>query len=296
MENNLETSTHPTPQNSPSVILYSDYRTYLADYVAWKRATSRAFSVRAFCLKAGVSTENYLLRIIRGQKNLGPKLAERFSEAIGLKERESRYFFLLAQLGQSKNLRDQKRILETLDKLRRNLNRGQVLTPQIIDNSMIRHWYFGAILELASCPGFKLSPQSAADALQGRISVQEAKEAIEFLVQKKYLISAKGRLTCSPNPISSTDNVPDAMVRLAHQKTLEIAAESVELPLEERSFRGLTLAFEHKRMPEAKEMIREFVDKFQERFALDPKADRVYRMQVQCFPLSVKPSSPRIKS
>src|SRR5690349_5207588 len=69
---------------------YLDYRAFLRDHYAAKKAASRAFSYRSFSKRAGVSSPNYLKLVIEGKRNLSGKMAERFALACGLDDDASR--------------------------------------------------------------------------------------------------------------------------------------------------------------------------------------------------------------
>ncbi len=86
------------------VLNYNDYRTFLSDYLAFRRAKSPRFTVRQFCVRAGISTDNYLLRILRGQRNLGPMIAERFLPQLGLGRVGEQYFLALVHAAAARTL------------------------------------------------------------------------------------------------------------------------------------------------------------------------------------------------
>ncbi len=267
---------------TPSPLDYSNYRTYLSDYLVWKRSSSKAFTVRSFCLKAGVSTENYLLRVIRKKRNLGRQMAERFSLALSLKGKEADYFLALVEAEHSRTLSSKQHALDRIEKIKRGSRRISYKT----DNSMIRHWYVAAIWELAWCKGFELTPQSAVAALRKKISIQQAKETIEFLAERGSLKNEDGKWAPVATYFASTDGIADPMVKLNHRETLQAAMDAVELPIDERGFYGLTMAFSQKRMPEVKVRMKKFIEELQAEFALDAEPDTVYRIGAHCFPLT----------
>lgn len=261
---------------------YSDYRTYLSDFIELKRSSSPGFSVRQLSVKAGISTDNYLLRVLRGQRNLGIRLAERFVRPLGLSGAEAHYFMTLVQAESAKTLHERTRCLTELSRLRRRRRKHQTIT----DNSLFRHWYIGAILELASCKDFVLTPKSASAAFNRRVSFQQAKEAIDFLVARKYLEERDGKLVPSPVHTASSDEISDLIVALNHRQNIEASVSALELPVAERGFYGLTLAVSRDRLPLIKEKLKKTVRELQEEFAFDPEADVVYRMNLNVFPVA----------
>lgn len=272
----------PRTRAEVDVFDYADYRAYLADVLAWKRATVRGFSVRQFSLKAGLSTENYLLRVLRKKRNLGPKVTERFAAALALDGPSARYFAALTRVEGSKTTSERATALGELERARRRRRRFAPIT----DNAILRHWHTAAILELGSCREFQLAPRSAARALRHKISVQQAKEAIAFLLERGYLREKDGRLAATDEPIVSTNGVADPLVRLNHRETIGAALEAIDQPLADRGFFGLTIACSRARLPEIKARLKTFVDGLHAELALDPGSDTVYRINAHCFPLA----------
>ncbi len=262
---------------------YTDYRSFLSDYIAVKKAESRSFTIRKFCMRAGISTDNYLLRVLRKQRNLGHRTTERFIATLPLKGVDAQYFRTLVYLDSAKSTDEKNRYLSEVESFRRKRKKT---VSGIIDNSAMRHWYTIAVWELASCYQFKLTPQSTVNALKKKISLSQAQEAIQFLKDKGYLVQKNGRLEQMGSPILSTDGVADAIVRINHKQTVEAALKAIDLPLNERGFYGLTLAINQKRLPELKQRLKKCIEEIQSEFCLDPHADTVYRINTHCFPLT----------
>lgn len=276
------------PRPAPRIWEYSDYRLYLSDFIAHKRAAHAGFTVRKFCLSARISTQNYVLKVIRGEKNLGPKLSEQFITALGLQNAEAEYFRELAKLGFTRNLEDKNASLGKLSALRRRFARS----APVVDHSVLRHWYLVAIWELASCADADMSPPKVAQALRFKVSQQEIKEAIEYLSSRGYLIERNGRLVQSDVPILFKSGKTDEWIRLNHRETVGLAVQAVDWPIEERGFFGLTIAVTQTRLPELKTRISAFMGELQKDFALDPSADTVYRVNSHAYPLASLPKKP----
>ncbi len=268
-----------------SVFDYTDYREYLRDYLEWKRSSKKGFTVRQFCLKAKINTDNYLLRVLRRQRNLGPKMTGRFAKALALNPQESRYFHIMTEYQNSTQPSEKTqfyRQMETLLKARK-----QSMSP-VVDNSIFTHWYIAAIWELASCKNADLSPKGIAKALQGKISVQQAKESLEFLAQRNLLIreDSSKRYVQKPIYLTTTEGIRDSVIQLNHRETLKMAEESLNLPLAERGFYGLTIALPSSQIPELKAKLSEWVNQLRTEYANQDQADRVYRVGLHCYPLA----------
>src|SRR5690606_28781944 len=82
---------------------YMDYRAFLRDFYAEKKASGRGFSFRAFSRRAGLGSPNYLKLVMDGDRNLTPEMAERFAAACGLKGDAATFFCELVGFNQARN-------------------------------------------------------------------------------------------------------------------------------------------------------------------------------------------------
>jgi hypothetical protein len=122
-ENEMNTSmtsveTRQTTQAKLNIFEYSDYRKYLADYYKLRKQQSAKFSYRFFAMKAGFSSASYLKLVIDGKRNLTECSQEKFSNAIGLNEKESEYFTALIGLSQSLTEREKMKFFKQCELLK----------------------------------------------------------------------------------------------------------------------------------------------------------------------------------
>jgi uncharacterized protein (TIGR02147 family) len=87
----------------PSIFNYNDYRRFLEDYYNHSKQLNRYFSYRFFARKANITSHNLLHYIINGKKNLTKDFLPKFAMAIGLNEREHRFFDILVSYNHSKD-------------------------------------------------------------------------------------------------------------------------------------------------------------------------------------------------
>jgi uncharacterized protein (TIGR02147 family) len=86
--------------------------------------------------------------------------------------------------------------------------------------------------------------------------------------------------------MQTTDGIASAAVRKAHSEHLDRARESLERdPIEIRDFTSTTMAINVNKIPEAKQLIREFRSRLTKLLEADPKSE-VYVFSAQLFPLS----------
>ena len=200
-----------------SLLEYTSYRQYIADYYADRKAKS-AFSWQEFAKAAGFTSPVYLKYVSEGRFNLSASAAERVAQAMHLAEYEREFFVELVKLGHAK----------------------------VVDAESFRffeNWKNPVLRELApAMPGAK--PLALAHACRPKVSAAEVSESLNFLVKADLLRKDKdGNYKQTDKTVTTgpMDFTPLA-VRGLHRQMGEIALEAIEgVPQDERHFSGLTL-------------------------------------------------------
>jgi uncharacterized protein (TIGR02147 family) len=135
-------------------------------------------------------------------------------------------------------------------------------------------------------PGAK--PLEIARACKQKISAAEVSETLDFLVKAKLLKKDKSgnyQQTDKAIKMAPVEAVPLAARDLQRQMG-EFAIQSLDLPLSERMMSGYTLGLTRR----AYERIKKEVDEFYRRIVAiateEDETERVYRLNVQLFPMS----------
>ena len=148
---------------------------------------------------------------------------------------------------------------------------------------LVSDWHYYSILCLAETPDFQDNYQWIADRLQ--TSVAKVREAMERLLRLELLVYTKeGNLTCNEVELFTTEDIPNASLKMRHSDNLESAKESIlKDDVLVRDFSFATLAVNPKKLPEAKKLIRKQQD---ELIALLESGERteVYELCMQLFP------------
>lgn len=262
-----------------SVLEYTDYRVYLRDWV--KARKERGFSLRQFARTAGISSPNYLQRVLQNKTKLTEKMSHKFTLGLGLKNNEADYFRTLVRLNQNET---NEISIECLQRLSQIAPKAKL--AKVESRNLMREWYYPIIWEMASCKGATLTPESIVRALNNKITKTEARSALHYLIKAQYLTPGK-----TPNSyiqktqaIKNIDEVANPYSQKVHKIFSEIAVEALETDLTHREFQGLTIAVGPDKIPLVKKSIKEFSQHLQNILAADQNADRVYRINIQFFP------------
>lgn len=269
----------------PGVYAYLDYRAFLRDYYAAKKAASRGFSYRAFSKRAGVTSPNYLKLVIEGKRSLSPKMAERFAHACGLDADASRYFAHLVGFNQAKTSSER---AQYYDKLAGFQSYRQAHKLEIAHAAYYSDWYMPAIRELAASRLFREDPEWIADQLVPKITPLQARRALEVLCDLKLLIrDDSGRLTQADALLSTGPETRGLHIGAFHRAMMQRAIESIDLvPAAERDISSLTLCLGRGGLKTLKERLQRFRRELLELSALEGDPEQVVQVNFQLFPLS----------
>jgi len=229
------------------------------------------FSLRAFSIKLGIGA-GPVSQILAGKRRVSAKLAAKICDRLLLDPQERSE--VLAPFS----------AVEPTAKV--GIETGKYLRLSQAQFLVISKWQHFAILSLIKIRGFRNQPKWLARRLG--LSEREATAARDRLIEMKILRSDEnGKLRRLDNPIRTADDITDLTVRAAHFETLELAKTALaELPVERRDFTTLTLPMNPEKLGKAKELIREFQDKFDALMETTDEGSEVYRLSMELFPLT----------
>lgn len=267
------------------VYRYLDYRAFLRDLYAAKKAKSRTFSYRAFSKRAGVASPNYLKLVIDGQRSLSVKMAERFATACGLDIDSSRYFVHLVSFNQAKT--SSERTLH-YGRLTSFQHYRQAHKLEIAHAAYYSDWYMPAIRELAASREFNEDPEWIADQLIPAITPLQAARALETLIELGLLVRrADGRLAQADSILSTGPETRGLHIAAFHRAMTQRAIESIDLiPAQDRDISSLTLCLGRGGLRAFKERIQRVRRELLELSAMESEPEQVVQINFQLFPLS----------
>ena len=268
------------------ILEYTDYRQYIADYYADRKAKT-AFSWQEFAKMAGFSSPVYLKYVSEGRFNLSAEAAARVASAISLADFECDFFVEMVKFDHAKN-DDEKRAAFS-----KMVSIAESHKAKIVDGESFRFfedWKNPVLRELApAMPGAK--PLAMAHACRPEVSAAEVSETLNFLVKANLLQKDKDGNYIQTDKIvtSGPMNFAPLALRGLQRQMGEIALGAIEnVPQNERHFSGLTLGITREAY---KKIVQEIAD-FQKRVIAiatsESATDEVYRLNVQLFPMTKK--------
>ena len=268
------------------VLEYTNYRQYIADYYAEKKAKS-AFTWQEFTRAAGFSSPVHLKYASEGRLNLSDAAAKRVAQAMHLVDFEQDYFCEMVKLDNAKTDAEKKAAFDKMIAI------ADAHKAKILGGDSFRYfesWKNPVLRELApSMPGAK--PLALARACRPEITAAEVTESLNFLIKADLLKKDKdGNYARTETGVTTGPmDVTPVAVRSMHRQMGEFALEAIEgVPQDERHFSGLTLGITREAYEEIVQKIAEFRKEIIAIATRSNATEEVYRLNVQFFPMTNK--------
>ena len=268
------------------ILEYTDYRQYIADYYADRKAKT-AFSWQEFAKTAGFSSPVYLKYVSEGRFNLSAEAAVRTAQAMHLADYEREFFVEMVKFDHAKNDGEKRAAFSKMVSI------AESRKAKIVDGESFRFfedWKNPVLRELApAMPGAK--PLAMAHACRPEVSAAEVSDALSFLVKADLLKKDKDGNYAQTDKVVTTGPMEftPLAVRGLHRQMGEFALDAIEnVPQDERHFSGLTLGITREAYEKIVQRIAEFRKDIIAIATSETATDEVYRLNVQFFPMTKK--------
>jgi len=273
-------------QGRPSVYIYNDYRKFLLEIFEFTKLTNSTMSYRAFSLRAGFKSPNYLKMVINGSRNLTPPSIRKVVKIFNLSEKEAQHFEKLVQFNQAKDPETKKDAAKEIIKTR-SFQKFNPLTHAEFE--YCSKWYYVAIREMANLAEFKEDPDWICRRLEPKILPSEAKRALEHLERLRMLErNPEGRLCPTDRVITTSDDIVRSVIIDYHKQFIELGRDSIErFSKEKREIGALTIAIPKAKIDAFRKIVHEAQTKMLSESNINAEnADEIYQFNVQFFPLN----------
>lgn len=266
----------------PDVLVHQDYRTFLREVVDNKSSPFHR-NLRSLAVAAGMKSPAAMSMIVNGKRNLSTSAADRLCDNFQVNERRRNYFINLVRLAQSRTPSERVLVEEQLFKLRTAQEKQPL---ELSRYRFLSRWFYPAIYVMADSPHFESSAEWITSKLVPKVSLKEVKEALGDMKNLGLLQEVDGALRPVRPLLAAANQIAMVAVRRYHESMIELARQSLDLPLGDREIQGITLSFRGDRKEEFVERLSKFRSEMNEAFGSSNDADRVYQLNFQFFPLS----------
>lgn len=265
------------------VMEYQNYRVYIRDYYAERKVRS-GFTWRDFAKAAGYSSPVFLKLVCDGKSNLSDVGVERVASAMGLVGVDLQYFRLLVEFNQEKDSAKKKIVFK---KMREVAKEGSMEIVGEDQFDYYESWVNPVVREMAPQMG-DATPAKIAEKLAFDTQTAEVKKALSLL-QKVGLLrkGERGYEQAAKSITTGNLEVARLSVREMHRQMGELAVRALdEIPMNERDISGLTLGVSENAFYRISQEIADFRRRISSIVMEDSGENRVYRLNVQLFPLT----------
>lgn len=266
------------------VMEYSSYRVYIRDYYAERKDRS-GFTWRDFAKDAGYSSPVFLKLVCDGKSNLSEVGVERVASAMGLVGVDLQYFRLLVAFDQEKDSASKKRAYAEMRKLAKENSMALVGEDQY---DYYDSWINPVLREIAPMlPG--ATPAKMAEKFAFDVETAQVKKSLNLLQKTSLLKKDEQGNFVQGNKSITTGNLETASlaIRDMHRQMGELAVQSLDaVPVEERDISGMTIGISEAAFAKISKEIADFRRRISAIVMEDSAEDRVYRLNVQLFPLT----------
>jgi uncharacterized protein (TIGR02147 family) len=267
----------------PSVFAYSDYRAFMRDAFAEKKASSR-FSWREFAKRAGYTSPVFLKLVAEEKSSLSTEGVERVGLALGLTNKEQEFFRLLVPFTHETNNAKKQKIFNEMRKIAA-LCKSHIVEAELYD--YYKEWYHSAIRELA--PNVS-SENDISKLLIPKIPLPQVKASIALLLKLGLLEKdSSGRYHQTNKHLATGENISSMAVRKHHENMGTLAVAALEsISKEERDISGITMGLSKDGFEAIKTELANFRRRLKEiaEQSENSENESVYRINLQLFPLS----------
>lgn len=266
------------------IVEYSDFRQYMRDYYDERKRRS-VFSWREFSKIAGFTSSSYMKVVCDGKSKLSRIGVERTGQAMGLVGFEMDYFRAMVEYGQTETEEKKKAAYENMLAIAR-VHKIRVMEGELFE--FYDSWHNPVVRELAPLmPG--ATPGEIAKMCNPEVSAADVQKSLNFLT-RVGLLKREGRdaFVQAETSIAGTPDATRLALRGMHRQMSKLATPAVDLPVDERHFSGVTMGLSRRSYERIASLIDEFRRQVIAVAAEDKDIDRVYRLNLQLFPLSRK--------
>ena len=268
-----------------NVYAYYNYRKYLQDYYDYRKSVQRYFSYRSFAKKAGYSSSGFYLDLIRGRKSLTPQMLPKFIAALGLNEKEGRYFTLMVDFTHATTAASKQAIFDQMSALLPSAIKSLTKSQQ----EYYSKWYYVAAREALSVLRINdKNIQELALFLNPKITLPQAKLAIQLLKNLGLIeIGEDGCYHSVNKAIFSGSEIAPLFVHEFQKQMIDLGKNALDhYSTERRNVSCMTMSVS----AEGLERIISKIDLFRKEVVDIIRSDEgesmVCQMNIQFFPLS----------
>ena len=264
---------------------FTDYRSFLLAHIQDCKTRNSDWTYGTFAKQLRLKDTSSITKIVQGQRRPGDLITGQLIRYFKFTPKDGQYFKDLIRLQKIKN--DPSLTVLLLEKMGKDHPDGSL---KILDDKsfqIISNWYCTAIREMVKLNEFFEDPNWISKKLHFKVTPTEATRAIELLIQADLLgRNAKKKLVVNQGRFHTTNDISSEAIKRYHESMLDNAKLALRMfDVKDREFGASSITMSSNKFLEAKELIREFSDRFS-KLMEEKNGDVTVQMQIQFFPLT----------
>ena len=262
---------------------YQNYREYMRDFYE-ERKRSSLFSWREFSKLAGFASPNFMQLVCEGKSRLSKTGVGKVADAMGLAGADRDYFFAMERFGDARSDSMKLQAFNEMQKIAKE-NRLRVVDAEAF--KYFESWVNPVLRELAPImPGAK--PLELARQCIPVVSAAEVRHSLDFMCHAEFLkkIGEDTYVQTEKVVTGSTEAIPLAL-RSMNRQMSKFATEAIdEVPPEKRHITGVTFGISEETYQWLVQKLETLRQQVVAMAAKEKEYDKVYRLNLQLFPLT----------
>lgn len=273
----------------PEICEYTDCRKFIKDYYDETKARNPGFSYQVFAQKAGFKSKGFLHLVVQGKRPLSRANVLGLAQAMKLDRHETDYLENLVAFNQSATLQERNHFFEKLSSIK--AAGKSAWKPQLVRKEQYEFYsrlYHSVIRALIDQRSFRNDYAWLAKTVRPRITPTQARKSVELLSRLGFIRKRKdGSWEVAEKTIVTLPEVQSLAVQNFHREAGELALKALnDLPRERRNITGLTLGISKETYRSICDEIQAFRERLLRIAEADDKANCVYQLNFQFFPVT----------
>jgi uncharacterized protein (TIGR02147 family) len=269
-----------------SIFNYTDHQQYLKDWFSDFADGNPKYSLQWLADKLGVASKGYMHRILNHpSKPISSKIMDRWSALIGHSASEDEFFRALVTLAHSSRTEDRMRCFQVMHRTMSARESGKIHADRF---SYLSSWWLPALREIAASKPWGNDITKMGKCFAREISPSKVQKGIELMLRLGLLREGpKGTFHQTDAVLRTEPDIQELAVYHFHKEQLELASESLALPISEREFGGITFGLPKGEFHRLRKRLREFQDALLAEFgSMTQNPEEVYQINFQIFSLA----------
>lgn len=256
------------------------YLTIIENEFSARASLNESYSMRAFARDLDLSASQ-LNDIVKGRKGLSSNKAMVIAKNLGLEGSEVLVFKALVEKEHGRSERIKNLAVKFLEE---NTYKNNFKALSQDSFAILSDWYHFAILSCMELDQYDGSIDFIVEKLG--LDYDVVQPAIKRMLREEMIDLNRGRFYPTNEMYTTSHDIESKALKNSHKQTLKQAIECIEtVPVELRDITSITMAIDPEKIPEAKEMIKDFRRKMSS-FLESGNKTEVYNINLQLVPVS----------